>query len=147
MVLQSQTPVVWTGSGFLYERADSSKPFMGLTSFAGELPSVKDVSIAKNYLSEKELLILKNLVSGYFDLAEINAMEHKPMYMKDYIGMLDNLLRTGDRKVLSGAGTMSNDRAVEKAVAEYRKYQVNTLSPVEEAYLKTIKETLGIIES
>ena len=136
-----------TAAEIIFERADSSKPFMGLTSFAGELPSVKDVSIAKNYLSEKELLILKNLVSGYFDLAEINAMEHKPMYMKDYIRMLDNLLRTGDRKVLSGAGTMSNDKAVEKAVAEYRKYQVNTLSPVEEAYLKTIKETLGIIES
>ena len=136
-----------TAAEIIFERADSSKPFMGLTSFAGELPSVKDVSIAKNYLSEKELLILKNLVSGYFDLAEINAMEHKPMYMKDYIRMLDNLLRTGDRKVLSGAGTMSNDKAVEKAVAEYRKYQVNTLSPVEEAYLKTIKETLDIIES
>ena len=136
-----------TAAEIIYERADSSKPFMGLTSFAGELPSVKDVSIAKNYLSEKELMILKNLVSGYFDLAEINAMEHKPMYMKDYIGMLDNLLRTGDRKVLSGAGTMSNDRAVEKAISEYRKYQVNTLSPVEEAYLKTIKETLDIIES
>ena len=136
-----------TAAEIIYERADSSKPFMGLTSFSGELPSVKDVSIAKNYLSEKELLILKNLVSGYFDLAEINAMEHKPMYMKDYIRMLDNLLKTGDRKVLSGAGTMSNDKAVEKAVAEYRRYQVNTLSPVEEAYLKTIKETLDIIES
>ena len=136
-----------TAAEIIFERADSSKPFMGLTSFVGEQPSVKDVSIAKNYLSEKELMILKNLVSGYFDLAEINAMEHKPMYMKDYIRMLDNLLRTGDRKVLSGAGTMSNDKAVEKAVAEYRKYQVNTLSPVEEAYLKTIKETLDIIES
>ena len=74
-------------------------------------------------------------------------MEHKPMYMKDYIRMLDNLLKTGDRKVLSSAGAMSNDKAVEKAIAEYRKYQVNTLSPVEEAYLKTIKETLDIIES
>ena len=135
-----------TAAEIIFERADSSKPFMGLTSFAGELPSVKDVSIAKNYLSEKELMILKNLVSGYFDLAEINAMEHKPMYMKDYIRMLDNLLRTGDRKVLSGAGTMSNDKAVEKAIEEYRKYQVNTLSPVEEAYLKTIKETLDMIE-
>lgn len=135
-----------TAAEIIFERADSSKPFMGLTSFAGELPSVKDVSIAKNYLSEKELMILKNLVSGYFDLAEINAMEHKPMYMKDYIRMLDNLLRTGDRKVLSGAGTMSNDKAIEKAIEEYRKYQVNTLSPVEEAYLKTIKETLDMIE-
>ena len=136
-----------TAAEIIFERADSSKPFMGLTSFSGELPSVKDVSIAKNYLSEKELMILKNLVSGYFDLAEINAMEHKPMYMKDYIRMLDNLLKTGERKVLSGAGTMSNDKAVEKAIAEYRKYQVSTLSPVEEAYLKTIKDTLDIIES
>lgn len=136
-----------TAAELIFERADSSKPFMGLTSFSGKLPSVRDVSIAKNYLSEKELMILKNLVSGYFDLAEINAMEHKPMYMKDYIRMLDNLLKTGDRKVLSSAGTMSNDKAVEKAIAEYRKYQVNTLSPVEEAYLKTIKETLDIIES
>ena len=136
-----------TAAEIIFERADSSKPFMGLTSFSGELPSVKDVSIAKNYLSEKELMILKNLVSGYFDLAEINAMEHKPMYMKDYIRMLDNLLKTGERKVLSGAGTMSNDKAVEKAIEEYRKYQVNTLSPVEEAYLKTIKDTLDIIES
>lgn len=134
-----------TAAEIIFERADSSKPFMGLTSFSGELPSVKDVSIAKNYLNEKELMILKNLVSGYFDLAEINAMEHKPMYMKDYIRMLDNLLKTGDRKVLSGAGTMSNDKAVEKAMAEYRKYQVNTLSPVEEAYLKTIKNTLDAI--
>ena len=136
-----------TAAEIIFERADSSKPFMGLTSFSGELPSVKDVSIAKNYLNEKELMILKNLVSGYFDLAEINAMEHKPMYMKDYIRMLDNLLKTGERKVLSGAGTMSNDKAVEKAIEEYRKYQVNTLSPVEEAYLKTIKDTLDIIES
>ena len=136
-----------TAAEIIFERADSSKPFMGLTSFSGELPSVKDVSIAKNYLNEKELMILKNLVSGYFDLAEINAMEHKPMYMKDYIRMLDNLLKTGERKVLSGAGTMSNDKAVEKAIEEYRKYQVSTLSPVEEAYLKTIKDTLDIIES
>ena len=136
-----------TAAEIIFERADSNKPFMGLTSFSGDFPSEKDISIAKNYLDEKELMILKNLVSGYFDLAEINAMEHKPMYMKDYIRMLDNLLITGERKVLSGPGTMSNDKALEKAFAEYRKYQVNTLSPVEEAYLKTIKETLDTIES
>ena len=134
-----------TAAEIIFERADSNKPFMGLTSFSGDFPSEKDISIAKNYLDEKELMILKNLVSGYFDLAEINAMEHKPMYMKDYIRMLDNLLITGERKVLSGPGMMSNDKALEKALAEYRKYQVNTLSPVEEAYLKTIKETLDTI--
>ncbi len=71
----------------IYERADAEKSFMGLTSFSGELPALKDISIAKNYLSADELKILNNLVSGYFDLAEINAIEHKPMYMNDYVGV------------------------------------------------------------
>ena len=70
-----------TAAEVIYERADSEKTFMGLTSFSGELPALKDISIAKKYLSEEELKILNNLVSGYFDLAEINAIEHKPMYM------------------------------------------------------------------
>ncbi|MBQ8760976.1 MAG: virulence RhuM family protein [Bacteroidales bacterium] len=135
-----------TAAELIFKRADSEKPFMGLTSFAGDLPSFKDIGIAKNYLNEKELMILKNLVSGYFDLAEINAMEHKPMYMKDYINLLDRLLTTGDRQILYDAGSISNEKALEKAMSEYRKYQSNTLSPVEEAYLKTIKETLRIID-
>lgn len=135
-----------TAAELIFKRADSEKPFMGLTSFAGDLPSYKDIGIAKNYLNEKELMILKNLVSGYFDLAEINAMEHKPMYMKDYINLLDRLLTTGDRQILYDAGSISNEKALEKAMSEYRKYQSNTLSPVEEAYLKTIKETLRIID-
>ena len=135
-----------TAAELIYQRADSEKPFMGLTSFAGDLPSFKDVGIAKNYLNEKELMILKNLVSGYFDLAEINAMEHKPMYMKDYVNLLDRLLTTGERRILYDAGSVSNEKAIEKAMVEYRKYQNNTLSPVEEAYLKTIKETLNILD-
>lgn len=135
-----------TAAELIFKRADSEKPFMGLTSFAGDLPSFKDIGIAKNYLNEKELMILKNLVSGYFDLAEINAMEHKPMYMKDYINLLDRLLTTGDRQILYDAGSISNEKALEKAMSEYRKYQNQTLSPVEEAYLKTIKETLRIID-
>lgn len=130
----------------IFQRADSEKPFMGLTSFAGDFPSFKDIGIAKNYLNEKELMILKNLVSGYFDLAEINAMEHKPMYMKDYINLLDRLLTTCDRQILYDAGSISNEKALEKAMSEYRKYQNNTLSPVEEAYLKIIKETLHTID-
>ena len=135
-----------TAAELIFQRADSEKPFMGLTSFAGDFPSFKDIGIAKNYLKEKELMILKNLVSGYFDLAEINAMEHKPMYMKDYINLLDRLLTTGDRQILYDAGSISNERALEKAMSEYRKYQNNTLSPVEEAYLKIIKETLHTID-
>ncbi len=78
-----------TAAEVIYQRADAEKPFMGLTSFSGELPALKDIGIAKNYLEENELKVLNNLVSGYFDLAEINAIEHKPMYMDDYVKQLD----------------------------------------------------------
>ena len=129
-----------TAAEVIYERADAEKPFMGLTSFSGELPELKDIGIAKNYLQENELKILNNLVSGYFDLAEINAIEHKPMYMHDYVKQLDMVLSSGNRKLLEGAGTVSHKQALEKAKAEYRKYQEITLSPVEQAYLESVKE-------
>ena len=125
-----------TAAEVIYERADAEKPFMGLTSFSGELPALKDISIAKNYLSEDELKILNNLVSGYFDLAEINAIEHKPMYMNDYVEQLDSVLSSGNRKLLSGSGKVSHDQAVKKAKSEYRKYQEKTIAPVEQAYIK-----------
>lgn len=129
-----------TAAEVIYERADAEKTFMGLTSFSGELPALKDIGIAKNYLQENELKILNNLVSGYFDLAEINAIEHKPMYMHDYVKQLDMVLSSGNRKLLEGAGTVSHKQALEKAKAEYRKYQEITLSPVEQAYLESVKE-------
>lgn len=128
-----------TASEVIYQRANADKPFMGLTSFSGELPSIKDIGIAKNYLKEDELRILNNLVSGYFDIAEINAMEHKPMYMEDYVKQLDMVLSSGNRKLLVGAGTISHKQAIDKALDEYRKYQKNTISPVEQAYIDTIK--------
>ena len=128
-----------TAAEVIYERADAEKPFMGLTSFSGELPALKDIGIAKNYLKEDELKILNNLVSGYFDLAEINAIEHKPMYMSDYVEQLDSILTSGKRKLLSGPGNVSHDEAMKKARQEYRKYQEITLSPVEEEYLKSIR--------
>lgn len=128
-----------TAAEVIYERANAEKPFMGLTSFAGELPALKDIGIAKNYLKEDELKILNNLVSGYFDLAEINAIEHKPMYMSDYVEQLDSILTSGNRKLLEGSGKISHDQAMKKAKTEYRKYQEITLSPVEEEYLKSIK--------
>lgn len=128
-----------TAAEVIYERADAERPFMGLTSFAGELPALKDIGIAKNYLNEDELKILNNLVSGYFDLAEISAIEHRPMYMSDYVEQLDSILVSGNRKLLKGAGTVSHDQAMKKAKEEYRKYQEITLSPVEEEYLKSIK--------
>lgn len=128
-----------TAAEVIYERADAEQPFMGLRSFAGDHPMLRDVSIAKNYLDETELLVLNNLVSGYFDLAEINAIEHTPMYMRDYVQQLDAVLSSGGRKLLAGAGSVSHKQALDKATAEYRKYQEKTLSPVEEAYLETVK--------
>ena len=127
-----------TAAEVIYERANANKPFMGLMSFDGELPALKDIGIAKNYLNENELKILNNLVSGYFDLAEINAIEHKPMYMSDYVEQLDSVLSSGNRKLLMGSGKVSHDEAMKKAKEEYRKYQKNTLSPVEHAYMETI---------
>lgn len=129
-----------TAAEVIYQRADAQKPFMGLTSFSGELPVLKDIGIAKNYLDESELKVLNNLVSGYFDLAEINAIEHKPMYMDDYVKQLDSVLSSGNRKLLTGSGSVSHKQALEKAKSEYRKYQEITLTPVEKAYLESIKE-------
>lgn len=128
-----------TAAEVIFKRADADKPFMGLTTFSGELPALKDIGIAKNYLTESELKVLNNLVSGYFDLAEINAIEHKPMYMSDYVEQLDSVLSSGNRKLLQGNGKVSYEQAITKAKSEYRKYQEKTLSPVEEAYINTIK--------
>ena len=128
-----------TAAEVIYERADADEPFMGLHTFKGDFPVLADVKIAKNYLDERELKILNNLVSGYFDIAEIAAMEHRPMYMKDYIAQLDAVLTSGGREILTHAGKVSHDEAMKKAESEYRKFQVQNLSPVEKAYLETIK--------
>ena len=129
-----------TASEVIYERANSEKPFMGLTTFSGDIPVMNDVVIAKNYLTEEELKILNNLVSGYFDFAEIQAIRHKQMYMEDYIKELDSILSTTGGKTLIGAGTISHDEAIKKAKSEYRKYQVKEISPVEKAYFETLKD-------
>ena len=130
-----------TAAEVIFKRADAQKPFMGLKTFSGDLPVLKDVGIAKNYLDEEELKILNNLVSGYFDIAEINAIEHKPMYMQDYIEQLDAVLSSGKRKLLQGSGTVSHEQALKKAKEEYRTYQNLTLSPVEKVYLESLKNT------
>ncbi|WP_297849371.1 virulence RhuM family protein [uncultured Desulfovibrio sp.] len=128
-----------TAAEVIYARADADRPFMGLTSFAGDFPAKKDIGIAKNYLTVDELKLLNNLVSGYFDFAEIQAMRHNPMHMSDYVEHLDRVLAATGENVLQGAGTVSHAQALEKAEREYRKYQAKTLSPVEEAYLESIK--------
>ena len=128
-----------TAAEVIFERADAEQEFMGLRSFAGEFPVKKDTEIAKNYLDADELRVLNNLVSGYFDLAEISAIEHRPMYMRDYIQQLDAILSSGGRQLLNDAGSVSHAAAIEKAHEEYRKYQQKTLTPVEEAYLQSLK--------
>ena len=128
-----------TAAEVIYERADADAPFMGLTTFSGEMPTAQDITVAKNYLTESELKILNNLVAGYFDFAEVQAMKHNPMYMADYVEHLDRILSSTGEKVLEGSGTVSHAKAIEKAKAEYKKYQAKTLSPVEKAYLQTIK--------
>jgi hypothetical protein len=127
-----------TASEVIYMRVDSDKPFAGLTNFKGEEPTQAEAMVAKNFLEEKELKVLNNLVAAYFDLAELNAIEERPMRMDDYIRELDNILNSTGRKVLNNAGSISNDKAKEKALAEYKKYKAKTLSSVEKEYLKTI---------
>lgn len=128
-----------TAAEVIYNRADAEKDFMGLTTFSGDFPTKKDVVIAKNYLSEKELKVLNNLVSAYFDLAEINAIEHNTMYMSDYVEQLDKILSSTGKDILENAGSVSHKQAVEKAEAEYQKFIQKNLSPVEKEYLEVIK--------
>ncbi len=128
-----------TAAEVIYNRADSEKEFMGLTTFTGDFPTKKDIAVAKNYLSETELKVLNNLVSAYFDLAEINAMEHKTMYMSDYVEQLDRILSGTGKEILEGADSVSHKQALEKAEREYQKYIQKNLSPVEQAYLETIR--------
>ena len=128
-----------TAAEVIYERADADQYMMGLTSFKGDHPTLRDAKIAKNYLSEEELKVLNNLVSGYFDFAEVQAMKHRAMYMKDYIQHLETILSSTGEQLLNGCGTVSHEQAMEKAEKEYRKFDVRTLSPVEQAYLDNIK--------
>ena len=129
-----------TAAEVIYERADADKPFMGLTSFSGDFPTAKDIGIAKNYLTEEELRVLNGIVSGYFDFAEVQAMRHRPMHMSDYVEHLDRVLSSTGEQLFVGAGKVSHKQAIEKANREYQRFVVQNLSPVEEAYLQTIKE-------
>lgn len=130
-----------TAGEVIYYRVDSDRPFAGMTNFKGKQPTQAEAMVAKNYLSQKELKVLNNLVSAYFDIAEINAMEEKPMRMADHLRELDTILSSTGRKLLDSAGKISTKQAKEKALAEYRKYKAKNLSGVEEDYLENIKKT------
>lgn len=128
-----------TAAETIYEQADADKDFMGLTTFTGAMPTLSEVSVAKNYLTADELFRLNRLVSAFFDLAEIKAQEHTRMTMADWVVELDKFAENFGKGVLKDAGSISHKAAVKKATSEYRKYQAKTLSPVEEAYLESIK--------
>ncbi len=128
-----------TAAELIYERADAEREFMGLKTFSGEIPVKKDISIAKNYLEQEELQRLNRLVSAFFDLAELKAMEHEEMKMQDWINELDKFTANYGKGTLQNAGKISHEQAMEKAEIEYKKYQVKTLSPVEKEYLESLK--------
>ena len=128
-----------TASELIYNRVDSDKEFMGLSTFKGELPTLSEAKIAKNYLTEKELKGLNQLVSGYLDCAERQAEKEVTMTMKDWIEHVDRILTATGENLLDGNGEISNKQMTNKVEKEYKKYQANTLSKVERDYLEEIK--------
>ena len=137
-----------TAAEVIDSRANSELPFMGLTVFKGDRPIKSEVIIAKNYLSTKELAILNRLVNAYFDIAEVRAMEEKPMSMKDWIEQLDDFLKSSKRELLENAGIISHVEAESKALVEYGKYKaksIEELTQVEKDFLQALKETKNLL--
>ncbi len=128
-----------TAAEVIYNRADAEKEFMGLTTFKGNQPILKEAVVAKNYLSEKELHAMGQLVSGYLDFAERQAEREQAMTMRDWAEHLDRILTMSGEQLLQGNGSISHKQAVDKATCEYKKYRARTLSTVEEDYLNSIK--------
>jgi len=128
-----------TAAEVIYTRADAEKEFMELTTFAGNQPTLREAVIAKNYLNEKELRAMGQLVSGYLDFAERQAEREQSMTMKDWAKHLDRILTMSGEQLLSGNGSVTHKQAVEKATGEYKKYKERTLSDVEQDYLNSIK--------
>ena len=129
-----------TAAEVIYHRADAEKEFMGLMSFAGEQPTLSEAKIAKNYLNEKELRAMGQLVSGYLDFAERQAEREQAMTMADWARHLDGILTSTGEKLLIGAGSVSHEAAMTKAETEYKKYKNRVLSGVEKDYLQSVKE-------
>ena len=137
-----------TVAEIIYERADSEKDFMGLTTWSGAMPSKPEAEIAKNYLTHEEVKSLNRIVSLYLDFAEMQAEEHRPMYMKDWINILDDFLRISRKDILTHAGKISAKLAKEKADHEYDKFKERTkndLSPVEIHFLENFEREQKIL--
>ena len=131
-----------TAAEVIYQRIDASQPNLGLSSFKGEKPTKKETEVAKNYLNEKELDILNRMVTAYLEMAELQAMNRKPMYMKDWVARLDDFLTMTGNDILTHAGSVSHQKALDKAHSEYEKFkeqQKNELSQVEKDFIKKIE--------
>ena len=139
-----------TAAEIIDQRVDATKSNMGLTTWSGEKPRKADVEVAKNYLSEKELDVLNRIVTMYLEFAELQALNRKPMYMHDWISKLDDFLRLSDREILTHAGTVSHEQALDRALEEYQKFRrehLNDPSPVEVHFLEAVKEIKQLKES
>ncbi|MDP4854132.1 MAG: virulence RhuM family protein [Saprospiraceae bacterium] len=132
-----------TAAELIFQRANAQLPFMGLKVFKDKMPTKQEIGVAKNYLSEEELAVLNRLVSAYLDIAEINAMQRKPMHMKDWIAVLDGFIKMSMQDVLTHAGNISAEIAQQKALAEYESYKsklANELSEVEKQFIASIEQ-------
>lgn len=136
-----------TASELIYKRVDSDKEFMGLTNFKGELPTLSEAKIAKNYLAENELKRLNALVSGYLDFAEMQAQKEIPMTMKDWVAHVDRILTATGEELLKDAGKITKKQMLKKVEQEYREYSNKTLTKVEQDYLEEIQNIEKIAKS
>ena len=138
-----------TAAEVIYQRADAEKEHMGLTSWQGKSIKRTDVEVAKNYLNKNELDALNKIVTAYLDIAEVHALNHEPMYMKDWLETIDDYLKMTRRDILKTKGSVTHKQALEKAHVEYEKYkksEENTLSSVEQHFLDSINELEGLEE-
>ena len=136
-----------TAAEVVFNRADADKPHMGMTSFTGNKPSKAEAGIAKNYLAADELDTLNRIVNLYLELAELQALNRKPMFMADWSAKLDDFLRISDRDILQGPGKVSHDQALQKAQIEFEKYRqnvVNAKSPVEAHFEEAVKQVKAL---
>jgi len=133
-----------TAAEVIYSRIDATKPYLGLTNFKVKQPTLSEIEIAKNYLTEQELNLLNRMVTAYLEVAEIQAMNLQPMYMKDWVARLDDFLKMTGKDILTHAGNISHEQAIDKAKVEYNKFKTQTkndLSAVEKDFLQQIEAT------
>lgn len=135
-----------TAAELIFTRVDSEKENLGLTNFKGKYPTKSETEIAKNYLTEEELNILNRMVSAYLDVAELNALDKRPMTMQDWVNELDTFLKMTRKDILSNSGTISHKKALEKAHKEYDKYMQNHLTIAEKDYLDILNKEVSEIE-